>query len=120
MRLIVFGLCLLASQAALDAGAFIAPPTCVSPRDVSDWVRDRKSGAELRVMKDEEAAAFLSVFNAQPPPTEIEADIIILISGAEGGETRLVFFRHGCLALGGRMPEGAVRAILLQIERSRS
>jgi hypothetical protein len=96
-----------------------AEPRCLSLDELTAYVRTAAPAVELRHVEAEDAKAFVASYNAAPPVSGIEADMVLLATLPGNGVVRIVFFRAGCVAATGRIPAPLARRFLEEAQRGK-
>jgi hypothetical protein len=91
---------------------------CLTQSQLAAMALERYPQAKLRLLEREEAAAFMSAFNALPPPTAISADQVLIADLVEGDPAiRIALFEKGCMIKAGALPRPLAAKILNQLSR---
>jgi hypothetical protein len=103
----------------IAAPAIAQTPQCLKREVAAPAIMQRFPGAELHVLLGDEAQAFLALFNAIPPATDLAADeILIAAASPEAPDMRLLLFEDGCLMRIGVVPRRVIAPILVKLSRT--
>ena len=113
-RLLVAAFVLLASP--LEQPKPI-PKQCLTRETLRNALSQNIPGVELATFKGRDAENFIEHFNAIPPNTGIQADVVLLASMKSSPQVVIAFFDHDCMMGRAVLPRQVIDQLLLQIER---